>query len=101
MKHTREEHLAMAAALRAAIPYLWDGVVENICHQKFICHDVQLTNKTQWTTVNAWIGVQLKGFGVLGSWLKGKGYEPYEDTPKLQTTRLAWMHHMIEVLEKE
>ena len=104
MKHTRKEHLAMAAALREAIPYLWDGVGKKpAAYERFICRALNRCEATYEAAylVKVWVLNQLEGCLSIGGWLLKTGLGTESDTPKLQATRLAWMHHMIEVLEKE
>ena len=104
MKYTREEHLAMAAALREAIPYLWNGVDPEGWKWKWVENTIRYSSdRTISYPLIGWLKDQLEGFLSLDHWLSGKHNisNPLGNYPKLQATRLAWMHHMIEVLEKE
>ena len=104
MPYTKESHLAMAAALRKAIPFLWNGVGPypvNTKLQSGICAALSVRGPSTHTiSVQHWIMAQLKGSIYLPGWLSRNGvsYAGY-DMPKLQATRLAWMRHMIAVLE--
>lgn len=111
-KYTRRQHLAMAALLRKAKPLLWDGVAReyqpaNICGALMLAAEPNTNAARQ--RLQSWIAEQLRPYNYYTSWLYWNcpAYKALEDggipwrerCAKAQATRLAWIDHMIAVLE--
>ena len=122
---TPEEHKEMAALLREAEKFLWDGksafvswssrsftrpaakevqepnLCSAICLAAYSLSNWQNSGEAHRLALSAqsWISTQLEGSLYLSGWLRQQGIDGSSDIPKLHATRKAWLHHMIAVLE--
>ena len=120
-----EQHKQMAALLREAEKFLWDGESAyvswlNLCFTRPVPKEVREPNLcgaiclaayslSNWQNegethkisvlLRGWLHKQLNDGPNLSVWLKHQGIDAHADIPKLQATRKAWLHHMIAVLE--
>lgn len=94
MKLTKEH----SAALRAALPFLWDGKSGTLVPERrtqFICFAVHFGGHVCSPSVKAEILARLQGHGTLREWLLRE--HGITGTPEqLQAHRKAWMLLMIE-----
>jgi hypothetical protein len=94
MKHTKKERLAMADALEAALPYLWDGVSDGES-EEYICDAVGQTMHSSVIDVRREIMRRLDDSITVHGWLIHRGISDF-DTAEVQAYRRRWMLALIE-----
>jgi hypothetical protein len=95
MKHTKKQRLAMADALEAALPYLWDGVSSNGA-EACICNALTETGRPAYREAQDEIMRRLGCSITVRGWLKKRGYTEWRDSPAVQAYRRRWMLALIE-----
>jgi hypothetical protein len=96
MKHTKKQRRAMADALEAALPYLWDGVSDGVS-EEYICDAVWLTRRSGAPDVQREITRRLDDAVTVRSWLNCHGHIQTSHRPQeVQAYRRRWMLALIE-----
>jgi hypothetical protein len=104
MKHTKKERLAMADALEAGLPFLWDGLPGRLRSQEtWICSalaaaSARVGNGKGGADARAEIRRRLAGAVTVLEWLNVRGFAQGAQFshPAIQAYRRRWMLALIE-----
>lgn len=101
---TRTERKQIAAALRACLPYLWDGKGKCPNHKaRFICTALEGSRHEHSRAAQDVATYRLRGRYTLNDWLKEQlGYKRYRaevTDRRMQAHRRAWVFRLIEEFE--
>ena len=102
--YTPAQKQSIVTALKAAKPFMWDGVSDIRGKYLFICFAISgagrkgLINPYDALVARSLINSRLDGWGTIDNWLMySMGIPPAEITPeRLQPYRLAWVDKLIE-----
>ena len=88
---------------RAAKKRLWDGV-SNYAEPgtRYLCYAISLSDGRSLGDKKRGIKIVqglLHPHTTMENWLDAKGFDPYNNTKKVQETRHAWVDHLIEHYE--
>ena len=96
MKHTKKQRLAMADALEAALPYLWDGVGNLGGSEHCICDALAETGSPAYRDAQDEIMRRLDSSITVRGWLRERGHTEWGSYHAIQAYRRRWMLSMIE-----
>jgi len=92
---------SIAAAIKAGLPYLWNGRGDfySTAKQDFVCFAVRHGSHPASDAARSMIAERIHPYSTVDDWLEEQGVKNITDR-KLQAYRKAWMLSMIEEFSK-